>query len=357
MLDTGQLGLTGQALTLFRQGLAAASAKHYAQAVDLYNKALTLQADCYEVCYQRGLALEALGDYVEAIASYERALGLGPGRDARSEILHDKGNAYHYGLGEYQKAIACYDQALKEASLNDVIWQNRGNALLYGLSRPEDALRCYDSALRLNPENISALRHRGNALVELRRYSDAIACYDEVLALDPNDQIAWHSRTLAAEKTGLIHQQPNTKPVFYDFEFGKETFIEGDADSDIIYTQQFTATEESIPQGQPLLIVEDDWGRHEILLERDRYLLGRDPKSDICLHSQFVSRQHAYLTKVTNSDGNPGYQIVDGNLQGKPSTNGILINGHKHQSSLLHPEDAIIFGPNIRAIYRLSTQF
>mgnify|MGYP002776993255 CR=1 FL=1 len=357
MLDTGQLGLTGQALSLFRQGLAAAGAKQYERAVDLYNQALTFQADCYEVCYQRGLALEALGDYIEAIASYERALGLNPGQEAVNEILHDKGNAYQYGLGEYQKAIACYDQALKAGSLNDGIWQNRGNALLYGLSRPEDALRCYDSALRLNPENIAALRHRGNALIELRCYDDAIACYDKVLALAPNDQIAWHSRNLAAEKTGLQYEQISTKPVFYDSGFGEPTFIEGDADSDIIYTQQFTATEEAIPLGQPLLTIEDDWGRHEILLERDRYLLGRDPKSDICLHSQFVSRQHAYLAKITRSDGSPGYQLVDGNLQGKPSTNGVVVNGHKCQAVVLQTGDTVVFGPNVRATYRLSTQF
>jgi pSer/pThr/pTyr-binding forkhead associated (FHA) protein len=48
---------------------------------------------------------------------------------------------------------------------------------------------------------------------------------------------------------------------------------------------------------QYLLIVEDDKGRKEIPLGKAMYSIGRDPKSDIRLFSQFVSRRHATLVR------------------------------------------------------------
>jgi pSer/pThr/pTyr-binding forkhead associated (FHA) protein len=102
-----------------------------------------------------------------------------------------------------------------------------------------------------------------------------------------------------------------------------------------------------------LLIIQDDNGRREFTLEGSVYSIGRDPKCDIRLVSQFVSRRHATIVQLANDDGTGYYRIVDGNLKGKPSANGILINGRKLQAHDLHNEDEIVFGPQVRAIYYL----
>lgn len=356
MLDTGQIALGKGALALFRQGLAAAAKNCFEEAVCFYDQVLELQADCFEVWYERGLALEAQGNYREAIANYDRALSLTNSRDCVCEIWHNRGNAFQYGLGDYTQAIACYDQALKLHPDHEIIWQNRGNALLYGLSLPEDALACYKRALAINSNNVLALRNQGNALVELRRYDEAIASYDRALEIKPDDQISWHARSLAAEKTGLKDRQPTTNPAWLNSGFdGDPTFVEGDSDSTVIFASKHTATSELIPggQGQPMLMIEDDWGRREVLLEREQYIIGRDPKADICLHSQFVSRQHAVLTRQTKLDGTVAYHIVDGNPSGKASTNGLLINGQKSKKAVLHPNTVIVFAPKVVATYQL----
>ncbi|MDX2231475.1 MAG: tetratricopeptide repeat protein [Leptolyngbyaceae cyanobacterium bins.349] len=356
MRDTGQLALSPEALMSFRQGLAAAAASCYEQAVVLFDRVLALQSDCYEVWYERGLALERRGDYAEAIASYDRALSLHPGDEAACEIWFDRGNALQYGLGDYTQAIVCYDRALNKSANHDAVWQNRGNALLYGLSLPQDALVCYDRALSINPSNHLAWRNRGNTLVELRRYDAAIASYNQALQIFPDDQISWQARLLAAEKLGVADHQPTTNPAWYGTGYNHDqTFIEGDSDSNIVFASGFTPTDEiaSLPQGQPILIIEDDWGRREIILERDSYLVGRDPKADICLHSQYVSRQHAVLTRQSTPAGETIYEIKDGDRSGKASTNGLLINGQKCRSVLLQGEDVIVFGPKVRATYRL----
>jgi pSer/pThr/pTyr-binding forkhead associated (FHA) protein len=108
------------------------------------------------------------------------------------------------------------------------------------------------------------------------------------------------------------------------------------------------------PQNQNhLLIIEDDRGRKEFPLEEPVYSIGRDPKCDIRLFSQFVSRRHATLVRRHREDGSPYYRIVDGNLKGKPSANGLLINGKKLQAHDLQDEDEVVFGPQVSAKYYL----
>ncbi|HEY9633476.1 MAG TPA: FHA domain-containing protein [Coleofasciculaceae cyanobacterium] len=102
-----------------------------------------------------------------------------------------------------------------------------------------------------------------------------------------------------------------------------------------------------------LLIIEDDKGRKEFPLEEAVYTIGRDPKCDIRLSSQFVSRRHATLVRRQREDGSAYYCIVDGNLKGKPSANGLLINGRKLQSHDLEDEDEVVFGPLVSAKYYL----
>ena len=100
-----------------------------------------------------------------------------------------------------------------------------------------------------------------------------------------------------------------------------------------------------------ILIVEDSQGRREIALDSSVYSIGRDPKCDIRLASQFVSRHHATLVQLPKDNETDYYRIVDGNLKGKPSANGMMINGRKVQAHDLSNEDEIVFGPQARAIF------
>ena len=100
-----------------------------------------------------------------------------------------------------------------------------------------------------------------------------------------------------------------------------------------------------------LLVLEDDEGRREFVLNSPIYSMGKDPQCDVRLVSRFVSRHHATLLQLPNDDSNYYYRIVDGNLQGKTSANGLMINGRRFQAHNLQNEDEIVFGPQVRAIY------
>ncbi len=102
-----------------------------------------------------------------------------------------------------------------------------------------------------------------------------------------------------------------------------------------------------------LLIIEDSRGLHEYTLDAPMHTIGRDPKCDIRLASQFVSRRQATLVQMSNEDGSFHYRLVDGVPKGKLSSNGMKVNGQKVLACDLQDEDEIVFGPQVRAVYRL----
>lgn len=108
---------------------------------------------------------------------------------------------------------------------------------------------------------------------------------------------------------------------------------------------------------QHLLIIEDDQGKRAVSLNADSSSIGRDNRNSIVLHSQEVSRQHAILLRVTRPGTEDyGFRIIDGNLQGKPSTNGLFINGRRCNSHNLQHSDEIVFGANVKARYHTAAE-
>ncbi|MCU0534196.1 MAG: EAL domain-containing protein [Hydrococcus sp. Prado102] len=104
-----------------------------------------------------------------------------------------------------------------------------------------------------------------------------------------------------------------------------------------------------------ILVIEDQKSRRIISLKEDNYSIGRDPSCTIVLYDRQVSRHHASLAQVVNSDESDRYfyRIVDGDLQGKKSTNGITINGKRCSSHDLKHGDLIWFGNKSKASYHI----
>ncbi len=102
-----------------------------------------------------------------------------------------------------------------------------------------------------------------------------------------------------------------------------------------------------------LLIIEDDKGRKEFVLEEAIYFVGKSPDCHLQLQSPFVSRRHATLERQENSDGTYSYQITDGYPNGKRSANGLMINGRKIINHILQDQDEIVFGPQVKVVYYL----
>jgi diguanylate cyclase (GGDEF)-like protein/PAS domain S-box-containing protein len=104
-----------------------------------------------------------------------------------------------------------------------------------------------------------------------------------------------------------------------------------------------------------ILVIEDQKSRRIISLREEIYSIGRDPSCSIVLYDRQVSRCHATLVQVADPQESDHYfyRIVDGDSQGKRSTNGISVNGKRCFSDELKHGDLVWFGNKSKASYHI----
>jgi len=72
----------------------------------------------------------------------------------------------------------------------------------------------------------------------------------------------------------------------------------------------------------------------EIPIKKNRILLGKDTRCDICLDNSLVSDEHAVIRRTEK-----GFVVEDLN-----SRNGIMVNGHEAHRSTIRSGDTISIG-------------
>jgi PAS domain S-box-containing protein len=106
-----------------------------------------------------------------------------------------------------------------------------------------------------------------------------------------------------------------------------------------------------------LLLIEDPSFAREIQLDAATYSIGRHSSNDIVLSCQKTSRNHATILRRTDLKTNQcSYWILDGDLQGNRSRNGIYINGKKALVHELQSGDVIHFSGDASVSYKISTE-
>ncbi len=104
-----------------------------------------------------------------------------------------------------------------------------------------------------------------------------------------------------------------------------------------------------------ILAIESNGWKRNFFLDKNTYSLGRSSTNAIVIHHRVISRNHATFLKVTyqgEKGNNSFFWIIDGDLKGNRSTNGIYVNGKRHLSSQLQPGDVILLGGvEVRAKY------
>jgi len=107
-----------------------------------------------------------------------------------------------------------------------------------------------------------------------------------------------------------------------------------------------------VPLIQHILVVEDQANRRTIILDEANYTMGRHSSNSIQMNSRQASRHHATFVRKFNTKINQfTYLIVDGDLEGNKSQNGIFINGEKCLIHELKDGDLINFGCDVNASY------
>lgn len=113
-----------------------------------------------------------------------------------------------------------------------------------------------------------------------------------------------------------------------------------------------------VSRAHHLLVIKTSDHQQTVVLEAATYSIGRHPANSIVLNMGTVSRQHALLLRIHEpKTGNHFFRIIDGNIQGRRSRNGLWINGKRRFSHDLKDQEIISFGEDIQATYHLVTGF
>lgn len=139
--------------------------------------------------YQRGNALQALGQVDAAIAAYDAALRLDSGY---AEAHCNRGGALQ-ALYRMDEALACYDRAIAIKPEFAQAHSNRG-IVLESFRRFDAALASYERAIAIKPDFAEAHFNCGQLLQTLGRLEQAVASYDRCLAYSPQNAAAHFSR-------------------------------------------------------------------------------------------------------------------------------------------------------------------
>ncbi len=126
----------------------------------------------------------------------------------------------------------------------------------------------------------------------------------------------------------------------------------------VVQVGGFMTTPPRRPALNHVLIVKDRQGPKAYWLTAELYSLGRDPRNSIRIDSQYASRYHAILVKTESPSSPDGftYQIIDGDIQGTPSTNGLYVGGQRVEFRDLEDGDEIQFGSDATATYSLQNK-
>jgi len=145
-----------------------------------------------EEWYKKGVSLDKLGKYEQAIGAYEKCLEINP---EHADIWILKGIALN-NLDKYEEAIKACDEAIQINPEHVGAWFLKGSAL-DDLEKYEEAIKACDEAIQINPEHVDAWILKGLALNNIEKYEEAIKACDKALEMNPEHADAWFCKGLA----------------------------------------------------------------------------------------------------------------------------------------------------------------
>jgi len=170
----------------YQLGVMAFGQSRQADALNLFEAALSVRSQSVSALIMAGLALQGLARHEEALARFDAALEIEPG----NEVAHSNRGGVLAALDRPLEALASFDRALAGNPDMVIALNNRGNVLLQ-LDRLEEALACFDRVLALAPDFSAALHSRAEAFSQLNRFGEALVNYRKALARDENHAAAW----------------------------------------------------------------------------------------------------------------------------------------------------------------------
>lgn len=198
---------TAKAALWAKRGDALFSQGQYLEAIASYDRALLLQPKNSLVLANRCGALSELGQQTEAIAACDRALAVDQnwGDDNPAFAWYNRGLALTR-LEQFNEAIAAYQKAVTIEPTYSLAWVAQAG-VLSATGQQEAAIEACDRALQVNSQWGSstpaiAWYNRGLALSRAEQYEAAVDAYQQALKLQPQDATSWTNQGVLLMKLG-----------------------------------------------------------------------------------------------------------------------------------------------------------
>lgn len=149
-------------------------------ALDKLNEAVTMNPGCVAWHFNRGLTLDAMDRYEEAIACYQQALELAP---SDTEILNCLAVDYTRTV-QYDLAVATFEKIETIDPSYEPAYCNRIIAYTE-MEQHDKAEQMFYLAQQINPECPICFYNIGNSLFSRGNYVRAIWCWEKTAELEP----------------------------------------------------------------------------------------------------------------------------------------------------------------------------
>ncbi|HEY4081995.1 MAG TPA: tetratricopeptide repeat protein [Burkholderiaceae bacterium] len=170
----------GDAVAQHNWGVTLVELGRPADAIAAYERAIGLNPAYANAYCSLGLAYQRIAAPEAALVAFDCAMKLAP-QEARFALEHARTRV---NLGQYADALGELESLAPRSSRNPEVFNLKGLALK-NLKRASEALSAFDAAIALQPSYAEALSNRGNLRLQMRQFSRAIEDLNAAVAVKP----------------------------------------------------------------------------------------------------------------------------------------------------------------------------
>lgn len=171
------------------------------KALECYNKALYIDPEFNIALVQKIITLLNLKEFKLVSEEADKYIE----KDYHNYVIwYDKGVALNY-LGKYQEAMTCFDTAIELKA--DYVEALAAKGYLHGTMKEYvKELEAYDKVLEFDPTHLETWINKSNVLNRLAKYVESLKCNDIAVSISPDHKQIWENRIVSLEALGLTEE-------------------------------------------------------------------------------------------------------------------------------------------------------
>jgi len=167
------------------------------QAVNYFDEIIRRDPSFAQAHYYKFVAFLLVGNYENAIASIDMAIGLEPGN---IQYQLDKGVLLS-DIKRNEFAIEVFEGVLKQDPENATAWSSL--AFIHKrVGNKKMEVKCLNRFLKLAPKDVNAWFERGMVFKRFAKYDTAISCFDHILSLETDHYLALKEKGMCLRLMG-----------------------------------------------------------------------------------------------------------------------------------------------------------